>query len=560
MGNEGLPRAGLPRASVSGPAPSALLFASCVVGLGLYWAWTFFSFNQPMAPALPVFVLHVASMAGASVSFLLIALSWRRLSPLCMRRGVLLACGVVTTLTTPLYLLVGIPHAVAIAGAVVSGFAVAALVCALAEAFCRLPASGLLSGTSLVFLIAYALMLALTLLVDAVPRAAVVALVSALPTVSAIVLALLPRDGCAGSAASEATGERVVAGGGVASLPALLRSLPWRTFVIIACMYFAIGGMRLYVEQVTGGLTMGMGCLAAGIVLLALVAATTQYAGRHRPTASLGMFYKVALPLVIVGYVVLLAADQQATGLLSVIAQMVCLVTECLCWVLIVESARGRGVPALVVIGVGRFVVQLGMSLGEVAGLASLDNLLPFGIVTVFLLVLAFVFLFSERETSVRLGPAPAGSGSAGGAWGEGAASPVGQELALSERGAASVPAGFGGGAPSGEGHVSGAAREGGAADAVAAPADAGVACAAQVAHTARGGRPSASDAWGLTDREQAVLDLWVTSHGLRSIAGTLNVSESTVKTHVRHIYEKSGVHSRAELIALLDDLGSAGA
>ena len=33
----------------------------------------------------------------------------------------------------------------------------------------------------------------------------------------------------------------------------------------------------------------------------------------------------------------------------------------------------------------------------------------------------------------------------------------------------------------------------------------------------------------------------------------TLGLSESTVKTHVRHIYEKCGVHSRAELIALLD-------
>ncbi len=59
---------------------------------------------------------------------------------------------------------------------------------------------------------------------------------------------------------------------------------------------------------------------------------------------------------------------------------------------------------------------------------------------------------------------------------------------------------------------------------------------------------------WGLTQREQTILKLWVTSHGLRSICETLGLSESTVKTHVRHIYEKSGVHSRAELIKLLDD------
>ncbi len=512
----------LPKAS----APSASLFASCVVGLGLYWAWTFFSFNQPMTPALPVFVAHVASMAGASVSFLGIALTWRSLAPLCARHGLLLACGIVTTLTTPLYLLTGIPQAAAIAGAVISGFTVAALVCALAETFSRLPASGLLSGTSLVFLIAYALMLAFTLLVDVAPRAVIVALVSVLPTVSAIVLARLPRDGA-------------VARGGfaglsgdpdTATLPLLLRSLPWRTFVIIAFMYVAIGGMRLYVEQVAGSLTLDMGCLAAGIVLLALMVATTQYVGRRRPFASLGTFYKVALPLVIVGYVVLLAADRQATGLLTVIAQMVSLVSECLCWVLIVESARERGVPALVVIGVGRFVVQLGMSLGEIAGLAMLDNLLPFGIATVFLLVLAFVFLFSERETSVRLGTAPAVADAAA-------------------RGLTPAPVTSDEDVPAGEGCAPETPRGGDA------PAAVGALTGSDAPRAAQAIRPSAPDAWGLTDREQAVLDLWVTSHGLRSIAGTLNVSESTVKTHVRHIYEKSGVHSRAELIELLDEL-----
>lgn len=419
----------------------------------------------------------------------------------------LLSCGGLTAMMTPLYLLDGLPQSIALLGAAVSGFTVAVLVCALAEAFCRLAPRELLSGTTLVFLIAYALVLALTMLVDATPRAAVVALVSLLPACSSVALALMPLDraaaACDGRSNSEAIACEDARGEGAPRMGELLRGLPWRTFVIIACMYFAIGGMRLYVEQVTGSLAMGPGGLALGIVLLALLVAATQIVGRQRAIASLGMFYKVALPLVIVGYVVLLAADRQATGMLSIIAQLVCLVTECLCWVLIVESARTSGVSALIVIGVGRFVVQLGMSLGELVGLAALGNLLPFGIATVFLLLMAFMFLFSERETSVSLGDGF-----------------VADRRPSQASAAADVEPGR-----------------------------------LKPSEVATGVPMTAPDAWGLTERERAVLDLWVTSHGLRSIATSLNVSESTVKTHLRHIYEKSGVHNRAELIALIDGM-----
>lgn len=573
------------------------LFAACVVGLGLYWAWTFFSFNPAIPLATPISLLHVASMAGASASFLLVAFAWRRLSPLCGRSATLVACGALTTLTTPLYLLEGIPQAWAVAGAVVSGFAVAVLVCALAEAFSHLPPADLLSGTALVFLIACALMLAFTLLADVVPHAVLAWAVSALPTLSAVVLVGLTRglfapeglragegrggDGCGGAGEGKSGG----AGGGRgepgSSVGELLRGLPWRTFVIIACMYLAIGSMRLYVERTAGALTMGLGCLAACIVLLALVAVATQYVGRRRPIASLGVFYKVALPLVIVGYVVLLSADRQASELISVITQLVSVTTECLCWVLIVESVRERGVPALFVIGVGRFVVQLGMSMGELVGLVWFDDLLPVGIATVFLLVLAFVFLFSDRETSVRLdadeplaaerradGTAEPGDvGGTGGARGLGGAGGARGARGLGGAGGAKDLGGAGGasgrGVQSGElPGVAGDVLVAGKARVLetGAPMAGGVAGGAvraggSAAATQVGERlPPELEAWDLTDRERAVLDLWVTSHGLRSIAATLNVSESTVKTHVRHIYEKCGVHSRAELIALLDE------
>lgn len=41
--------------------------------------------------------------------------------------------------------------------------------------------------------------------------------------------------------------------------------------------------------------------------------------------------------------------------------------------------------------------------------------------------------------------------------------------------------------------------------------------------------------------------------YGSSYIAPALGISENTVRTHVRHIYEKLGVSSREALIALVD-------
>jgi RNA polymerase sigma factor (sigma-70 family) len=59
-----------------------------------------------------------------------------------------------------------------------------------------------------------------------------------------------------------------------------------------------------------------------------------------------------------------------------------------------------------------------------------------------------------------------------------------------------------------------------------------------------------------LTPREQEVT--WLTARGYtnRKIAEVLVLSPETVKTHVRHILEKLGVSSKADLRLLLLDLG----
>lgn len=522
-----------------GADAASSFFARCVVSLGLYWAWTFFSFNPPISSAFPVAALHVTSMVGASVSFLAVCLLRHRIAPLCARKTLLIVCGVLTAATTPFYLMPGVPGPVALAAACVSGAAVALVVCALAEAFAHLSVRQLLSGTILVFLIAYAVLLLLSGLSAFAPRLAVVILASLLPVVSALLVTVGGVSGrCGGASGAAACGASLgvpgidtslagqggqVAPSGEVAVAAVAKAgqgqglsakdaaraefaaLPWRTFCVIACMYFAIGGIRVYVEHVTGDLMMSPVWLGVGIVVLAL-AYTGVFCAAKRPVASLGALYKITLPLVAAAYAVLLTVGQDHPEILGFIAQIACLVTECLCWVLIVDRAR-RGVSALLVIGAGRFVVQLGMSLGELAGFVGMGNMSLFGTLVIFLLVLSFVFLFSERETSL------------------GAKGQADGTVRLES------------------GAVAGAGSEGVPLDAAAAEPSQPVAPAG----------PLYPPEWNLTEREDEILGLWVTSHGLRSIGETLGLSESTVKTHVRHIYEKCGVHSRAELIALLD-------
>ncbi|MEC4176319.1 helix-turn-helix transcriptional regulator [Adlercreutzia sp. R7] len=56
----------------------------------------------------------------------------------------------------------------------------------------------------------------------------------------------------------------------------------------------------------------------------------------------------------------------------------------------------------------------------------------------------------------------------------------------------------------------------------------------------------------GLSPREREVLALLARGRTATYIAGELYVSKETVKVHVRHIYEKLSVHSRTELLDLL--------
>ncbi|MEG0015220.1 MAG: helix-turn-helix transcriptional regulator [Gordonibacter sp.] len=56
-----------------------------------------------------------------------------------------------------------------------------------------------------------------------------------------------------------------------------------------------------------------------------------------------------------------------------------------------------------------------------------------------------------------------------------------------------------------------------------------------------------------LTSRESEILELWVTGHRLDYVAESLFISKNTVKTHLRHIYQKTQTRNKEDLLVLFD-------
>ncbi|MEC4184152.1 helix-turn-helix transcriptional regulator [Adlercreutzia sp. R21] len=61
-----------------------------------------------------------------------------------------------------------------------------------------------------------------------------------------------------------------------------------------------------------------------------------------------------------------------------------------------------------------------------------------------------------------------------------------------------------------------------------------------------------------LTERETDVLGLLAQGYSSKKIQQTLTIAQGTVNSHVRNIYQKLGVHSRDELIELIEDFDPA--
>ena len=75
-----------------------------------------------------------------------------------------------------------------------------------------------------------------------------------------------------------------------------------------------------------------------------------------------------------------------------------------------------------------------------------------------------------------------------------------------------------------------------------------------QAGHGLANGCAQVAERFGLSDREGEVLALLVAGRTIEQISQELCVSFNTAKSHVRHVYTKTGVHVRKELFELVRD------
>jgi DNA-binding CsgD family transcriptional regulator len=63
---------------------------------------------------------------------------------------------------------------------------------------------------------------------------------------------------------------------------------------------------------------------------------------------------------------------------------------------------------------------------------------------------------------------------------------------------------------------------------------------------------PMIMAAYGLTDRERTITGLICQGRSTRQIADTLHLTTDTVQDHLKSVFDRTGVHSRGELVATI--------
>ena len=524
-----------------------------VFGSACLWAWGFLAYLSPvLIPAerpvggVGIEVGFFVSQGAVVVAAVAIVLALRKHS-VAVGRGVLLVCASLLALASallPLTVAIDAPWPLVGCGAI-CGVAGTLLGCAWGARY-SLESRDVSAVVMVSFLVAYGIYFAILLLYVATPFVvAAQVVVVFLPLASWAsgsgmprhVRGFLPRcsppllsTDIAGSPGSSGK-----APGEVTAGSRELHALPWRSLgvIVVAALVGNVMASVIMGTSYEGADSLYPGgiALCACIATMALVPLTAE-----RTAFSVAQLYRITVTFSVVGLVAILVLGAAAVPVGGALVQGCTLFFQPLVYVVVTRSIRLQGLSPLVAFGVGQALISAVVLAGNLAGklLFQVAGETPLllsavcgaGVLALFFMVVARAAQVGEEGNEEKDGDT--------------------EETEAETRGADRAKAAAAGRGSSGVATEERLFEDGGTTEAATLPNGD---CAAGIGAQGEDSAAVFARAAGLTARETEILALLVRGRTLPYIANELFVTTGTVKTHVRHIYEKALVNNRQELL-----------
>lgn len=525
-----------------------------VFGSACLWAWGFLAYLSPvLIPAerpvggVGIEVGFFVSQGAVVVAAVAIVLALRKRS-VAVGRGVLLVCASLLALASallPLTVAIDAPWPLVGCGAI-CGVAGTLLGCAWGARY-SLESRDVSAVVMVSFLVAYGIYFAILLLYVATPfvvAAQVVVVFLPLASWGLWFWDASARSGLAPEVFPSSALSTDIAGspgssgkapGEVTAGSRELHALPWRSLGVIAVAAL-VGNVMASVIMGTSyegadSLYPGGIALCACIATMALVPLTAE-----RTAFSVAQLYRITVTFSVVGLVAILVLGAAAVPVGGALVQGCTLFFQPLVYVVVTRSTRLQGLSPLVAFGVGQALISAVVLVGNLVGklLFQMAGETPLllsavcgaGVLALFFMVVARAAQVGEEGNEEKDGGT--------------------EEMEAETRGADRVKAAAAGRGSSGVAAGERLFEDGGTTEAATLPNGD---CAAGVGAQGEDSAAVFARAVGLTARETEILSLLVRGRTLPYIANELFVTTGTVKTHVRHIYEKSLVNNRQELL-----------
>ncbi len=285
-----------------------------------------------------------------------------------------------------------------------------------------------------------------------------------------------------------------------AAFKSVVRDL-WHPVLGTAILCF-MGGLML---QISGQQDIPLGefqqtslwASAAAIIFLLVPALIV------RKPLNLTRVYSVALPLSAAGFLLLPLIWNAAGGIVNAFAQVGAMVAALILWCMIADAAHRTRLSPVLLFSTVMIVTNLAQLAGTLVGFLNADTfrqgdltLTTVALVSVYLLLMAAIVLFRNRG------------------------------VAMSDAAAHN--------------------------DEMPPESDRAITPEEALAKRCT----ELSDSYRFTPRENDIFFLLAQGYTMPAISERLFVSENTVKSHVKRIYQKLGIHSRSELLDLVNEAG----